>query len=238
MAHARQVEFEGMVNFRDLGGLPANGGKIRPGRLFRSDSVAYASAADVTRLVEEIGLATVIDLRGEAEIELLGRGLLRDRVVTYVSAPIVDVTACENVPDHYVAVMEERGDLLVSLLRRLALPEALPALIHCEAGCDRTGVVTATVLALLGVPDDEICADYAHTATAVPAINARSREIARKHGLSIPDGYSDETFMPTFEVMEETLKRMRQRWTDVTGWAKEYGLTSAEIDALRAALVA
>src|SRR6266545_4376707 len=184
MARARQVEFEGMVNFRDLGGLPANGGKIRPGRLFRSDSVAYASAADVTRLVEE------------------------------------------------------RGDLLVSLLRRLALPEALPALIHCEAGCDRTGVVTATVLALLGVPDDEICADYAHTATAVPAINARSREIARKHGLSIPDGYSDETFMPTFEVMEETLKRMRQRWTDVTGWAKEYGLTSAEIDALRAALVA
>src|SRR6266508_1104314 len=152
MARARQVEFEGMVNFRDLGGLPANGGKIRPGRLFRSDSVAYASAADVTRLVEEIGLATVLALRG--------------------------------------------------------------------------------------VPDDEICADYAHTATAVPAINARSREIARKHGLSIPDGYSDETFMPTFEVMEETLKRMRQRWTDVTGWAKEYGLTSAEIDALRAALVA
>jgi protein-tyrosine phosphatase len=238
MAHARQVEFDGMVNFRDLGGLPANGGKIRPGRLFRSDSVAYASAADVARLVEELELATVIDLRGETEIEMLGRGVLENTVVTYVSAPIADVTACDAVPDHYVAIMAERGPLLVSLLRRLARPDALPALIHCEAGCDRTGVVTATVLGLLGVPDDEICADYAHTSVAVPAINARSRDIARKHGLPEPDGYSEETFMPTFEVMRETLKRMRDRWTDVAGWATAYGLTRAEIDALRGALVA
>jgi protein-tyrosine phosphatase len=238
MAHARQVEFDGMVNFRDLGGLPANGGKIRPGRLFRSDSVAYASAGDVARLVEELNLATVIDLRGEQEVELLGRGRLQETVVTYVWAPIVDVTACDLPSDHYVAIMEEKGELMVSLLRRLALPDALPALVHCEAGCDRTGVVTATLLALLGVPDDEICTDYAHTRTAVPAINARAREIARKHGLPVPDGYSEETFMPTFEVMEETLKRMRARWTDAAGWATAYGLTASEIDALRAALVA
>jgi protein tyrosine/serine phosphatase len=237
VANVRQVEFDGMVNFRDLGGLPANGGRIRRGRLFRSDSVAYASAGDVARLVEELGLATVIDLRGEVEVELLGRGPLQATVVAYVSAPIVDVTASEKLAEHYVAILEERGDLLVSLLRRLATAEALPALIHCEAGCDRTGVLAAITLALLGVPDDEICADYAHTAAAVPAINARSRAIAEKHGLPIPDGYSDQTWMPTVTVMAETLRQLRERWGDPAGWATTYGLKAAEIDALRDALI-
>lgn len=238
MARLRQVEFDGMVNFRDLAGLPANGGAIRPGRLFRSDSVAYASARDVARLVEEFGLATVIDLRGEREVELLGRGPLQSTVVSYVSAPIADVTACDSLPDHYVAILEERGDLLATLLRRLASPDALPALIHCEAGCDRTGVLTAIVLALLGVPDEEICADYAQTAHAVPAINARARAIAEEHGLPAPDGYSEETWMPTAEVMAEALRAMRDRWGDAAGWASAYGLKAAEIDALRTALIA
>jgi protein tyrosine/serine phosphatase len=237
VAYPRQLEFDGMVNFRDLGGLPAGGGSIRPGRLYRSDSVVYASAADVTRLVDDLGLATLIDLRGEREIEMLGRGPMQATVVSYVSAPIADVTAYDSVPEHYVAILDERGDLLVTLLRRLAEPAALPALIHCEAGCDRTGVVSAILLALLGVPDDEICADYAQTAAAVPAINTRAGVIAQKYGLPAPDGYSENTFMPTVEVMAETLRGMRGRWGDAAGWATAHGLKPAEIEALRGALV-
>ena len=57
--------FENLLNFRDLGGrVTADGARIRPGLLFRSESVAYLSAADTSRLVDDLGLATVIDLRG------------------------------------------------------------------------------------------------------------------------------------------------------------------------------
>ena len=59
---ARGYVFEGLVNFRDLGGIAADGGTMRPGRLFRSDSLNYATEADAARLVEA-GLATIVDLR-------------------------------------------------------------------------------------------------------------------------------------------------------------------------------
>jgi len=236
-AASRRLEFDGMVNFRDLGGLPANGGFVRPGRVFRSDSIAYASEADAARLVDELGLVTWVDLRGEYEVALLGRGRLEATDVVYVSAPIVDVSEFDHLPDHYVAMFAEKGDVLVSVIRRFARPGALPAVVHCEAGCDRTGVLSAALLSLLGVPDEEIAADYGQTMVAVPAINARSRMIAARHGLPLPVGYGNSTWMPTADMMAETLTEMRGRWGDAVGWALEYGLTEAEIDILRSTLV-
>jgi protein-tyrosine phosphatase len=233
----RRIRFEGMVNFRDLGGVPAKGGMVRTGLVYRSDSVAYASAADVARLVDEIGLATVVDLRGDHELALLGRGPLEAAPVRYLRAPIVDVTEAPRQADYYLAMLAERGELLVSVLRQFTDRANLPALVHCEAGCDRTGIASAVLLALLEVSDEEICADYGQTCLAVPSINARARMIAERHGLPPPIGYAVDLWMPTDEVMAETLHKVRERWTDAVGWATSHGLTVDEIEALRSVLV-
>jgi protein-tyrosine phosphatase len=75
----RWVRLDGTTNTRDLGGLPtSDGGRTLPGRILRSDNLQTLSEADVTRLVREIGLREVIDLRTTAEILLEGRGPLRD----------------------------------------------------------------------------------------------------------------------------------------------------------------
>jgi protein-tyrosine phosphatase len=75
----RWVRLDGTTNTRDLGGLPtADGGQTVPGRILRSDNLQTLSADDVRRLVHEIGLRQVIDLRTSAEILLEGRGPLRD----------------------------------------------------------------------------------------------------------------------------------------------------------------
>jgi protein tyrosine/serine phosphatase len=75
----RWVRLDGTTNTRDLGGLPtADGGRTVPGRVLRSDNLQTLSQDDVRRLVEEIGLREVIDLRTTAEILLEGRGPLRD----------------------------------------------------------------------------------------------------------------------------------------------------------------
>ena len=66
------IDLEGAVNVRDLGGLPtADGGSTMPGRLLRSENLQELSPADVAKLVEDIGVTTVVDLRttGEREIE-------------------------------------------------------------------------------------------------------------------------------------------------------------------------
>ena len=74
----RWLRLEGTTNTRDLGGLPTtDGGTTVPGRILRSDNLQTLSDADVRRLVGEIGLRQVVDLRTTAEILLEGRGPLR-----------------------------------------------------------------------------------------------------------------------------------------------------------------
>jgi protein-tyrosine phosphatase len=232
----RQVAFTGMVNFRDLGGLSASGGTVRPGLLYRSDSLAYASERDARRLIRDLGVVTVVDLRGQFEVDRLGRGPLADAPVAYLPAPIVDVSWADDLSQHYLSMLAERGTLLASVIRRLAQPGALPAVFHCEAGCDRTGVLAAAVLSLLGVPDEEIAEDYALTAPAMPAIHARVREVAIRLGLP-PRPPAAVEWAPEAEMMAGTLKLARERWGGMREWAVGHGLTEPELTALHTVLV-
>jgi protein tyrosine/serine phosphatase len=75
----RWLRLDGTTNTRDLGGLPTtDGGRTLPGRILRSDNLQTLSKDDVRRLVDELGLRQVIDLRTTAEILLEGRGPLRE----------------------------------------------------------------------------------------------------------------------------------------------------------------
>lgn len=229
---------EGLINFRDLGGLPTTGGgAVRPGRLFRSDSLAYATQADVTHLVDDLRVATVIDLRGEFEVTHLGRGAFASAPVSYVSAPIADVSGAEDLVGHYVAMLTEKGDVLAGTVRLLSSTSTLPAVFHCEAGCDRTGVLAAVVLSLLGVPDEAIAADYAATATAMPRIHERVSEVVDRLGLP-PRPASVLDWTPQAAMMLRMLELAKDRWGSIQDWAHTYGLKDDDLSALRAALVA
>jgi protein tyrosine/serine phosphatase len=74
----RWVRLDGTTNTRDLGGLPTtDGGRTVAGRVLRSDNLQTLSDDDVRRLVDDLGVREVIDLRTTAEILLEGRGPLR-----------------------------------------------------------------------------------------------------------------------------------------------------------------
>jgi protein-tyrosine phosphatase len=74
----RWVRLDGTTNTRDLGGLPTtDGGRTVPGRVLRSDNLQTLTDDDVRRLVDDLGVREVIDLRTTAEILLEGRGPLR-----------------------------------------------------------------------------------------------------------------------------------------------------------------
>jgi protein-tyrosine phosphatase len=231
--------FDGLLNFRDLGGRPVNGGGVvRPGVLYRSDSLAYASTADADRLVNALGVATVVDLRGDREIALRGRGPLADLSVKYIHAPIVDVSPGDgDLARHYVAMLAERGASVAALLRRLTESPALPVIVHCEAGRDRTGVVVATILGLVGVPDDVISADYELSAEPLPAMNVRWREREAAAGRPVPPNHLEETWVERAQAMARTIVAVEKRWGGWTGWAAEYKLTADEIARLRDLLV-
>jgi len=76
--------------------------------------------------------------------------------------PLVnDFEDCPDSPDGSYRFMTERGAPAIgAVLTALAQPDALPALVHCTAGKDRTGIVVAALLTTLDVPVEQIHADY------------------------------------------------------------------------------
>jgi hypothetical protein len=232
------MTFEHLHNFRDLGGQETgDGARVQPRRLYRSESVAYLSAADAVRLVDEFGLSTVVDLRGEREVALWGRGPLGDRPLRYVHVPITDVTRGQgSMSFYYIDMLVRRADDVVGLLRRLLEPGALPAGVHCEAGCDRTGVVAAVVLGLVGVPDEAIVAEYDLTEPTLAAMNARWKANHLARGRP-PETWVDVTWAEREQAMVETIAAVRERWGGWVGWADAHGFTGPEREQLRKLLV-
>lgn len=72
----RWIEMDGLVNLRDVGGIPTtDGGAIAPSRLLRSDNLQDLSERDVAALHER-GVTDVVDLRSGVEVRSEGPGPL------------------------------------------------------------------------------------------------------------------------------------------------------------------
>jgi protein-tyrosine phosphatase len=166
--HRRVVELTGVGNVRDLGGLPsASGTETVRNRLYRAAFAPELTAADIAVLTDEVGLRFVADLRSDAEV-LEAPGALRMPDLAWAHFPLpVDASAILGQEADYLALylgfMERDPEPLRSALIALMDPANHPGLFHCAAGKDRTGVVSAILLDILGVPRPLIVEDYAWT---------------------------------------------------------------------------
>jgi len=165
----RRVPFDGVTNFRDLGGYVTTGGRrTRWGRVFRSDALHRFTEQDRT-LYESMGLRAVYDLRGEEE-----RQRYPDPFPATWLALLSGVTSLDEVPanaeagerrlrEMYIGMLANAAPLLGQLIGGLANPDALPAVFHCTGGKDRTGISAAVLLELLGVERQHVLDDYTLT---------------------------------------------------------------------------
>jgi protein tyrosine/serine phosphatase len=186
------LELEGAANARDVGGLPAAGGRrTRAGVLIRSDAVHQLSEADVALLVERVGLRHVVDLRAPGERREHARGLLGHTPVVYTELDVLTDALIEQrraeresalargdepaaiIADGYHQLLGHGRHAFVTALERLAVPAAVPALVHCSAGKDRTGVLVALLLDAAGVEPAAIVADYAATDERIDGVRQR-----------------------------------------------------------------
>lgn len=232
----------GAHNFRDLGGLPTeDGGHIRPGLLFRSDTVQELTDSDVDVLVHRLGLRLVIDLRAAAEVEREGRGLLAGFPVHHVNLPLdskddrpIPDLAADTLVQHYLGYLAVSAGALAQVFRLLADGQ-LPAVVHCAAGKDRTGLTAALVLRAVGVPVDVVAEDYARSASAVPQILARLRRLpsyADRIDLLPPEVHACQA-----ETMAEFLAAVDEQFGSVPGFLRDAGLGPDVVDRLRIRLV-
>jgi len=229
-----------MVNFRDVGGLRTERGRqIRPGRLFRGDSVQDITSAEVDTLIDKLGIRYIIDLRTGEEAIQQGRGPLGDQPVNYLNIPLVDVAGPIGPPgrvllDHYLDHLERDPNLPVAI-EAVANAVRLPTLVHCAAGKDRTGVTMLLVELLVGVTEEDAKSDFLATAENMSEIVTRLRRWRR---------YADNMAKLTEEIyrceensIDGLLKELKDRYGTAEQWALEKGVPTDMIGQLRVRLL-
>jgi protein tyrosine/serine phosphatase len=247
MARVRELSIDGMANVRDLGGLITRDGMtVKAGVVVRGDNPKGMTEQGHIDLMALVGPRTVIDLRIEVEVEHDGY-TLKDESVTVVNFPMlplsgvtqeqVDAGAFDNLVDDYMGQLEINGDSVLGALRIIASSDQHPVVYHCTAGKDRTGIVTAMLLDILGVEHETIAADYhLTTANMAPIIERiRNAPVYKENGLATAPAW---IFSSDPETMLAFLERMTAKYGSAEGWALQQGLTQAEIDSIREHLLA
>jgi protein-tyrosine phosphatase len=246
---SKRIDLDGPANFRDLGGYPTTDGRrLRPGRVFRSDSLSHMSDADTRHVAEELGVVTVVDLRAAHEVEAFGHGPLGALGVTVRHLPIVDSTREDDserdgqavdpktleLQQIYEMMLDRFGERFAAVLQLVADPENQPVVFHCAAGKDRTGLVAALLLGTLGVDEEVIAADYAITAEHMDELVARHRARAKAGELA---EVAEQWFAAEISVMRAVLARLQERYGSAAEYLVAHGMTPAAVEALRTSLL-
>jgi protein-tyrosine phosphatase len=231
----------GAFNFRDLGGLPlVDGRRTRHGLLFRSDTLQALTPDDLTALRDQIGLRAVVDLRLAREVADEGRGLLGQLgEVRYVNAPL-EMASTEGIaPDEVLNRLYLQclaSPTLAAAVARIAEHAGEPTVFHCAAGKDRTGVVAAIVLSLLGVTEAAIVEDYLASAANMPRMVERfmSWPRYRDHLAAMPAAVYAVEPGPILHL----LRALSQEFGTARDWALRQGISTALLERMERQLVA
>lgn len=236
----RHIEATGAFNIRDLGGYRGSGGRtVRWTRLYRADGL-HRVPVEGRAAVAELGWRTVLDLRTHAELEA---GAFTHEGVQVVHLPVLretwrtdglepDVDPVEYLLARYVEMLDEGAAAFRRSVELFAGADCLPAVFHCSAGKDRTGVLAALVLSVLGVSDDDIASDYALTAQAMD-------RLVDWIGQTRPDVADAMAAQPRAllscpaEAMYETLAHLRWTHGGAEAYLRAAGVSAASLEALR-----
>ena len=250
---ARLVALQGGSNFRDIGGYrTADGGQVRWGRVYRSAALHRLTRADLTAM-EELDLRVVYDLRIDEERErapsILPEGIRSELLPIGGTAAktkqLTDLLVEGNlrsIPADflvriYEGMVESSAPVFGLLLTKLADAENTPALFHCTAGKDRTGIAAALLLSVLAVDESTILDDY-----ELSSIHYTEYQIARLKVKLENAGIEADRYRAVFgaprHAMATLLATLRERYGSPEGYLREEaGVTDEVFPALRARLL-
>lgn len=176
----------------------------------------------------------IVDLRGIDEAGAAGRGRLAD-LVDYQLIPVRDQANDTYVfeaqkglsfAERYLSQLEAHADRFVRAVRHLVEGDG-PAIVHCTAGKDRTGLVAMLVLSAAGADDDAVIDDYAATARVPPEAKRESRDPVLDEFWAEYMRFADTADVQTPETMTTTMREVlagvAQRWGSSAHYLATHG---------------
>jgi protein-tyrosine phosphatase len=244
----RDLSWDGCVNIRDLGGHPTEDGRTtRFGAVVRADSIRQLTDAGWEALLD-YGVSRIVDLRFRSELAL---DEPRDVDVEVVHVPILpelddaewgeidpigdaQADALGSTRAVYLEFLERRRSQFGEAVEAVALAPEGAVVVHCFGGKDRTGLVAALLLRLVGVDRETIGADYAlsgHNLRDLTAAWVAKAEDEVERERRIRFGKAPA------EAMVGVLEELERRYGSVRGYLEAAGLDSRTIDAAAARLL-
>ncbi len=245
----RSITFESIHNFRDIGGYRTQDGhQVAWRHLFRSGDLRRISSSDLTRLKEEIGLTSVIDLRSPIELKDRTTDPLSEAGIRYYNIPFITDSGDRseeeklfkqftNMGEFYVHLVQhaEFGKRLVQALTIIAEPDNHPLVYHCAVGKDRTGILTAVLLSILGVRDEDIIEDYTLSAPYMEELISRmstDSEMAK-----VTEHLPGYFWKAAPESMATFLSTLQREYGSVRGYLEVQGIEPSLFNILEKALL-
>jgi protein-tyrosine phosphatase len=232
----RHLPLTGAHNVRDLGGYATPAGETRWGAFFRADSLHQLTEADVQALLTA-GVQTVIDLRHDGEVQAAPNRLAALSEVAYHHLPLIRVMGGNSgamPPDLrsiYTYIVDECQDSLREAFSTMTAAPEGGILFHCSAGKDRTGVVAALLLGLVGVEEPLITADYALTTQAMETLRPVLVEQAVARGGRAED--LEPMLTSHAEDMQALLDHLTSKYGSLDAYTQQLGLDADQLQQLR-----
>jgi protein-tyrosine phosphatase len=229
------IGLEAVHNVRDLGGYPTVTGQVTKWRtLFRADGLYRLTPQDAQTVID-LGVQTVIDLRTQKEVQNRGTFPIKQFPVNFHHLPMIDATWNDGETPE-IEMLDRASDKFADAIKLIAAQDVLPAVFHCAAGKDRTGVLAAFILSILGVPDEIISADYGKTVEGMQ----RLIEWAKVKQPELADAYAN---MPARfaasdpRAMTIVLDGLNTKHGSVQNFLREIGVDENTFATLRADLL-
>jgi protein-tyrosine phosphatase len=233
-SNERHLEWEGCYNIRELGGLPTQAGLLtRRQSVIRADLLGQLTPVGERALIA-YGVRTIIDLRGPKELEeepSIACGAENELAYLHLSLEKYDPAVSELIDkaatrsEIYCIILDHYPDSVAAIMRAVANAQPGGIVVHCHGGMDRTGIVSALLLALAGVPAEEIVDDYAQSQTRLWPLYEKL--VVEAGGAENLGRWMKPLAKP--EIMHAVLAHLAEQYGGAQAYLEAAGLSSAEI---------
>ncbi|KAA9299055.1 MULTISPECIES: tyrosine-protein phosphatase [Aerococcus] len=237
-AEYRRLPLDQASNMRDLGGYATPRGITKYHTFLRSDSISELSEED-QQLLLGLGLKRIVDLRRDTEVEENPDPMLNKldyKNISFSNDGLENIDDAENVvksyegvslPHYYVDLIKNKQDALVGIFSFLSKPGM--TLFHCTAGKDRTGVIAALLLDLVGVSRSDIISDYSLSGIYILEQSRFNRFVT--------EGKVPEILTSKPHYIDHLLQYVKENYISTSNMLLEFGLSQAEINQIKQKLV-